>query len=503
MDRLEWAIAVRASSENTEGFPERVGRYELLVPVASGGMATVYLARHRGVGGFERDVALKLTHASLGTEPDTAYELIEEAKLASRIRHPNVVAVLDAGDDQNGVFLVMEYIEGDTLAGLLRAHRRGEQELPLEIALRALLDALAGLHAAHELHGEDGTPLGLVHRDFSPQNVLVGIDGLGRLSDFGIAKAISRAGFTGTGTIKGKLGYMSPEQVRGRPLDRRSDVWAAGVVAWELLTRRRLFTGSDQSAIFFKIVSEDAPRIRSVKPDVPQRLDEVVASALVREPDGRTRSADELRRRIEEACTAANLRLASTSEVASFMEAGLAERLATRRAQIAEVRARRGAPPVDEETKTETFVHRRVPEPARPATPTPTGGARRALRAGLIAAAIVVPAGVLAARAAGTSVTGTAATAVIASTPQTSVADAPSGTTTSVDEEAGALQAGATPAPMRPGARSGSAPRRAGPPPRRPIAETTASSRSPHEGAATAPLTQPRSPFRNPYEDGR
>src|SRR5262245_48327392 len=152
--------------------PQRIGRYQVLLRIASGGMATVYLARTRGIGGFERDVAIKLSHAS--DHADFASELLEEAKLASRLRHPNIVPVLDVGESPVGVFLVMEYVPGDSLAGLVRAARTAGDPLGRRIAMRILLDAMAGLHAAHELVDDVGAPLGLVHRDFTPHNILVG-----------------------------------------------------------------------------------------------------------------------------------------------------------------------------------------------------------------------------------------------------------------------------------------------------------------------------------------
>jgi len=256
--------------------PHWVGRYEVLVPIASGGMATVYLARARGAAGFQREVALKLTHRHLKESPDFHTVLIEEAKLASAIRHHNVVAVLDVGDDPEGLFLVMEYVEGDTLSGLVRRANSGGEPLPRDVALRVLLDALAGLHAAHETKDADGAPLSIVHRDFSPHNILVGLDGVARLTDFGIAKASSRAGNTSTGIIKGKAAYMAPEQARGSSIDRRCDVWAAGVVAWELLARRPLWErGAEDIALLIKLVTEKPQRLSSVAPDVPAEVDEV------------------------------------------------------------------------------------------------------------------------------------------------------------------------------------------------------------------------------------
>ncbi|HEX8793102.1 MAG TPA: serine/threonine-protein kinase, partial [Polyangiaceae bacterium] len=171
------------SSRSAPSFPERIGRYDLLLPIASGGMATVYLACVRGPMGFEAEVALKLTHPHLRESAEFAADLLEEAKLAVRIRHRNVAAVIDAGVDPLGVYLVMEYVEGDTLSGL----NKGGKPLPKKMAMRVLVDALAGLHAAHELRDENGELLGVVHRDFTPHNILVGTDGVARLTDFGIA----------------------------------------------------------------------------------------------------------------------------------------------------------------------------------------------------------------------------------------------------------------------------------------------------------------------------
>jgi serine/threonine-protein kinase len=311
-----------------------MGRYELLLPIGSGGMATVYLARAKGPGGFERNVALKLTHARLRDQPSFALEMLDEAKLAARIRHPNVVSVLDVGDDPLGVFLVMEYVEGDTLNGLVR---RGGP-LPPRIGARILVDALAGLHAAHELTDAQGVPLGLVHRDFSPQNLLVGIDGVTRLTDFGIAKAASRLAHTSTGVVKGKVSYMSPEQARGMQLDRRSDLWAAGVVAWEIVAGRRLYA-HDREALD-KVVSEVPPRLRQVKWGVDPALDDAVALALDSRIGTRPRTAADFRARLVEAFRA-GAGIAETDEVAAHVSALLASELAERSARVEQVVAQR------------------------------------------------------------------------------------------------------------------------------------------------------------------
>ena len=272
------------ASDATEA-PERVGRYEILLPIAKGGMATVYLARAEGHGGFDRYVALKLTLPHLREDPDFAAHLVDEAKLVAHIRHTHVVPVLDVGEDALGVFLVMEYVAGDSLSGLIRLASKTDTPLPARVALRILVDALDGLHAAHEHRDEDGGPLDVVHRDFSPQNILVGTDGVARLADFGIAKAASRASTTAAGTIKGKMRYLSPEQARGAPLDRRCDLWAAGVVAWEILCGRRLNTGkSDAQAILATF--DEVPRVRSIVPDAPQAIDDSDREALAARPGG-------------------------------------------------------------------------------------------------------------------------------------------------------------------------------------------------------------------------
>lgn len=320
--------------------PERVGEYDLLLPIASGGMATVYLARATGLGGFERPVALKLTHAHLLAETGDSGDLIEEAKLGARVRHANVVATLDVGEDVCGVYLVMEYVEGESLSGLLRRAVAVGAGVPVRIGVRILLDALAGLHAAHELTNEEGASLGVVHRDFSPQNILVGADGVARLTDFGVAKASSRSSQTTTGLVKGKIGYMAPEQARGRMTDRRCDVWAAGVVAWETLAGRRLFRAHNDVATLLQLVTQAPPRLRSSIPGVPEAIDRAVASALT--PDVRLRcpSALDFAKQLRDGCAEAGL-IATHDEVARFVQIHVGSKLEERRARAREVSALR------------------------------------------------------------------------------------------------------------------------------------------------------------------
>jgi hypothetical protein len=312
--------------------PKRIGRYEVLVPLGSGGMATVYLARAEVVHGVTREFAVKLMHAHLRGDPDWAAHLLHEARIAARIRHPNVVQVVEAGDDPLGLFLVLEYIEGDTLSGLTRALRKQGKQLPLSMSGRILLDSLAGLHAAHELLDESGQPLQLVHRDFSPQNILVGVDGVGRLTDFGIAKATGGQ-VTATGMLKGKVSYMSPEQARGRAVDRRCDVWAAGVIAWELLAGQRLYPNRNDTETLLAVVSNTPPRLREVRPDIPPALDALVAEALTPNVAERCPDARQFRERLETAWKAF-AGLADAATIGPFVAEAVSESLAKRKTAL-------------------------------------------------------------------------------------------------------------------------------------------------------------------------
>ena len=318
--------------------PERIGRYELLLPIASGGSATVYLARSIGMAGFEREVALKLTHAQLREDPAFAHTLIQEATIAGRIRHPNVVPVLDVDEDPFGVYLVMEYVEGETLSGLAKLADAAGQRVPEPIALRIVSDVLDGLQTAHDLVDTDGAPLGLVHRDVTPHNVLVGVDGIARLTDFGIAKATARIGLTATGRIKGKVAYMSPEQALGKPLDASCDLWAVGVILWELLTGRRLYKSDNDVSTLLKLVSESPPHANSVVRDVPPLLDETVAWALTPYfSPKRCPSALLFAERLKSACVALD-ELAEPAEVGEWVRRVVGPKLDERHARVAEVR---------------------------------------------------------------------------------------------------------------------------------------------------------------------
>src|SRR5580700_11191148 len=227
-----------------------VGRYALHHEIASGGMATVHIGRLLGPVGFARTVAIKRLHPHLARNPEFVAMFLDEARLAARIRHPNVVSTLDVVATEGELFVVMEYVPGDSLARLLFAAKERSERVPLSVAASIMVDMLHGLHAAHEASDERGQPLNLVHRDVSPHNVLVGTDGAAHLIDFGVAKATGRAQVTREGQLKGKLAYMAPEQLGGSPVDRRADVFGASVVLWEMLTGQRLFDGADEGEIY-------------------------------------------------------------------------------------------------------------------------------------------------------------------------------------------------------------------------------------------------------------
>ena len=305
----------------------RLGRYEVLTQLASGGMAAVYVARAQGVAGFERLVAIKILHPHLAHEEEFISMFLDEARLAARIRHPNVVATLDISDTHGaGYFLVMEYIEGDHLGALLRAAVNRGQRLPVPVSVRVLHDALGGLAAAHGLRGERGELLQLVHRDISPHNILVGVDGIARLTDFGVAKAEVRLSSTRDGQFKGKLSYMAPEHASTGQADQRSDLFSMGIVLWESLTGQRLFRAENNAATLNKILHEPIPNPSELLPELAG-FDAVLGKALAREPDERFQSADEFMEALEEAAQEAG-GTATTRKVGSVVKHLVGEKVA-------------------------------------------------------------------------------------------------------------------------------------------------------------------------------
>ncbi|WP_437554725.1 protein kinase [Sorangium sp. So ce367] len=312
--------------------PRPIGRYLLYSPIASGGMASVHLGRLVGDAGFSRTVAIKRLHPALAEAPEIAESLRDEARIVARIQHPNVVAMVDLLVAEDEAFLVMEYVRGESLARLLRAARAGGAPAPVPIVASIACGALHGLHAAHEARSESGEPLGIVHRDVSPENVLVGVDGTARLLDFGIAKARGRLSTTRGGQIKGKLAYMAPEQLLCADVTRRTDVFAAGAVLWEALAGRRLFDGGDEGDLIRAVLEEPILPPSSLAAHVPPALDAIVLRALERNPEGRYPTARELAVAIEDAVP-----LASPRAVGEWVEALAGDALARRAARVAAI----------------------------------------------------------------------------------------------------------------------------------------------------------------------
>lgn len=295
---------------------DQVGRYALLTRIATGGMAEVFVAQVEGHGGFSRLVALKRMLSSIAEEPRFAEMFLDEGRLAGLIDSPHVVQIHDVGQDESGVlFIAMELVRGVALNQLLSRVQKADEKMPVGIAVAILAQAAEGLAAAHAATTPLGEPLGIVHRDISPQNVLVGIDGRARVADFGIARAIHRRSTTSTGELKGKLGYFSPEQLSGKPATVQSDVFAMGVVAWETLSRRRLFQGESPVETIEMIRRMEARPLDRIRSDIPTSLARAVDRALAKDPAERTGSAAEL---------AAQLRAATKPEpdaaVAAFVK---------------------------------------------------------------------------------------------------------------------------------------------------------------------------------------
>jgi serine/threonine-protein kinase len=271
-----------------------VGRYALYGKIASGGMATVYFGRMLGAAGFTRTVAIKRLHPHLAEEPDFVSMMIDEARLVARVQHPNVAQTLDVVTEGGELLIVMEYVAGESLARLMRAQTARQQQVPPPLVSSVIGGMLHGLHAAHEAKSDRGVPLGMVHRDVSPHNVLVGVDGMTRVIDFGVAKAAGRLQTTRAGVVKGKLPYMAPEQLAGQETSRLADIYAAGVVLWEMLTGRRMFKDDDEATLLAQVLAGPKDRPRRFVPTLPAALDAVVMKALARDPGARFATAREM-----------------------------------------------------------------------------------------------------------------------------------------------------------------------------------------------------------------
>jgi serine/threonine-protein kinase len=316
-------------------------------------MATVHLGRLIGNKGFSRTVAIKQLHAQLVHDAEFAAMFLDEAHLTARIRHPNVVAPLDVVESEGEICIVMEYVHGESLGRLMQLS--STERIPERIVSAIMIQVLLGLHAAHVATDDHGQPLRIVHRDVSPQNILVGEDGITRVVDFGIAKAARRIHSTDGDKLKGKLGYMSPEQLRLGPIDHRSDLFAAGIILWELLTGRELFTSQEPAAAIEQMLRFQAQPPSSVVASIPPELDEIVLKALSVHPDQRYATARDMARVIESTCPPAG-----TLEVSEWVNRLAAAALERRAEWIADIEEMS----LDDLTRTHAVNHSSSTPPA-------------------------------------------------------------------------------------------------------------------------------------------
>jgi len=282
----------------------RLGKYILLGRLGAGGMGKIYLAHAPGPAGIEKLLVVKRLHSHLTNDPVLVTSFLDEARLSMALNHPNIVHTYDVGDVDGRYFMVMEYIDGQNLGVLLRTAKRSGQYPKSTLWAGLFSGVLEGLHAAHIAKDARGRPLQLIHRDVSPQNILVTYEGMPKLVDFGIAKAAMRVSETDAGTLKGKYAYMSPEQVNGEPLDPRSDVFAAGIVLWEMLAGRRLYKAETIVRSVERILTEPPVSPTRVNPDVDERLARVCVKALEKNRDRRFASAEEMKDALDDALSA-------------------------------------------------------------------------------------------------------------------------------------------------------------------------------------------------------
>ncbi len=283
-----------------------------------GGMAEVLLGRATGIGSFERHVVIKRIRADQARDSSFVKMFLDEARLAASLHHTNILQVHDIGEEAGEYFFTMEYLHGQDLRKLMKRVAAREEQLPIEVVVAIVMNAAAGLHFAHEHRGADRQPLGIVHRDVSLSNIMVGYDGFVKVTDFGIAKAVLRSAETRSGVLKGKVAYMSPEQCLGKPVDRRSDIYSLGIVLYELATARRLFKAESDFLTMSAIVDGQIPPPSSLRADLPPELEAIIVKALARRAANRYQTADELRAALEDFALANHLRTTGTA-LAAYM----------------------------------------------------------------------------------------------------------------------------------------------------------------------------------------
>ena len=273
------------------------GKYELIEPAGEGGMASVWRGLTHGAAGFTRDVAIKRVHPELAADEEHARMFVEEARVVSDLQHPNIVSVHDFDqDDRGNYFLVMEWVDGIDLARWVRAHVEAKEATPWRYVAAIGIEVLRGLSAAHERVDSRGRKAPVIHRDVTPTNILLGRNGVVKLTDFGLARAMDRKSLTQAGVVKGKVSYMNPETLSGEPSTIRSDLYSLGTVLWEALTGGRLFEAPTDLEVAHQIVESNVPPLDRIRPGLPPALVEIVHCALAKEPNERFQTAREMQR---------------------------------------------------------------------------------------------------------------------------------------------------------------------------------------------------------------
>ena len=342
MDELEESLEeeLEEAEEEESGGPcgGRIGRYEIFYRLGRGGMATVYLGRLVGEVGFERWVAVKQIHEHLSDKARFRTMFLDEARVAAQLSHPNLVQVTDVGLQKERPYLVMEFVNGETLGHLILRSFRSGKSVPLPVAVRIVAGVCEGLHHAHELKDAEGRPRDLVHRDVSPHNILISYDGVVKVTDFGIVKAAGRSTHTRTGVIKGKPQYMSPEQILAKTIDRRADIFALGIILYETTLMRRLFKDVSDYEGLSRIVTGDIPLPRTLRANYPKSLEKIVMKALSLRPEQRYQTARELQGELERFLVKTG-KAVGAAEVSEHMIALFGDRMSAREELLAWARS--------------------------------------------------------------------------------------------------------------------------------------------------------------------
>ncbi len=378
-----------ASPAHAATIPSTLGKYEIITHLASGGMADIFLSRARGIQGFEKLAIIKRVRQDRAFDKKMVDLFLDEARLAASLQHPNIVQVFEFGIVEGSYFLAMEYVHGEDVHSLLKRMRETKGAIPLPEIFAIVVGVCQGLHYAHECVGPNGRPLGIVHRDISPSNVLISYDGAVMITDFGIAKATGRSSETTTGTVRGKLAYMSPEQCRGMPLDRRSDIFAIGTLLHELSTGETLFKGTSDFEVM-KAIVEDPIRPPSARvAGYPSELDRIVGKALARDPAHRYATARELQLDIERFAVEQKLPI-SSARLAGFMQQQFADRIAAWRERVSLDYAARAAAARPPSAEVEIIDAEATTRDEAPTLQRPARRARTGIIAGVAAAAAMI-----------------------------------------------------------------------------------------------------------------